>query len=288
MIRRRAGPALAALALAVAVGLAVWLGWCQNRAGQSLEVRLAAVQPALAPQQRHPCPGWEVMPRVLLVLGQSNAGNHGAEHEPPPDGGPPQLPVFAEGGCQFVGDPLPGGTGSHRSIWSALPQALARKGDMRPVVLALLAVESTRIADWTMAEGPLTRRLDGLLQQLSAAGLQPEAVLWQQGEADAMAGTRAEDYVARFGDLRTRLRSSGIRAPILVARSSRCRGADSRQIYAAYDHVLAKWPDVQRGADTDTLGGELRIADCHFSRMGLQRAADLWAEALLRPPTASR
>ena len=280
--------ALAALAAATLdAGRQAWRDWRQER---SLINRLQAVQPPHATPAQ-PCLMTDTSgtsARVLLVLGQSNAGNHGAEDGPATVPGPGPLQVFTGSGCQPAGDPVPGGTGRHASIWSSLSAALAQRGDARPVVLALLAVDGTRIADWTRPGSPLVNRLDQLLAQMQAAGVRPEAVLWQQGEADALAGTSTADYAARFLQLRDRLRAAGVTAPIHLAASTRCKHADPAAVQAARHQLVQRFTDLRHGADTDSLQGDMRVGGCHFSRQGLGKAAALWAQVLQPAATPAR
>ena len=270
--------ALAALALALPAGWA-WQRW---QAQQSLQARLARIVPAPA-ARAGPCARAGAAPAtVLLVLGQSNAGNHGAEDEVPADGTGPQLKVFVGGGCARLGDPLPGGTGRHHSIWTRLPAHLQQRGFGGDLVFAVLAVDATTIDDWSRRGSPLRRRLQSLLVDLRAASLRPSLVLWQHGEADARQGTSTEDYIAGFEAVRATLQAGGVAAPVLMARSTLCRRGDGRAVRAAVEQLAARHADVRLGPDTDALQGVDRPQGCHFSRTGLDKAAALWAEAIMQ------
>ena len=250
------------------------------RADQGLAQRLAAIQPAqLSPVG--PC-GSDLAPRplVLLVLGQSNAGNHGPVVATPIQGIPQQVTVFVGDGCQTAADPLPGATGQGASIWSRLPNRLKELGLQRPVVLAVLAVDASSIAEWTDSSSVLKVRLDTLLGQLRQAGLSPDAVLWQQGESDALRGTSTAAYAEALAQLRGRLRAAGVAGPLVLARSTSCQGADGRRVRAAMAQVAAQQPDVHLGPDTDLLVGEHRHGECHFSNRGLDAAALMWAQSI--------
>ena len=254
--------------------------WKSLRAETDLAARVAAIQaPAAVPVV--PC--WregDQAPLVLLVLGQSNAGNHGAV----PTGSGQLAQVFVGSGCQMIGAPLPGGTGRRGSIWSGLPAQLRRLGLERPVVIALLAVDATSMEEWAAGSGPLAARLDQTVKRLHAARLRPDWVLWQQGEADARAGTTDVAYAKGLRQLRSRLRAAGVTAPLLAARSTHCRGADGTGVRAAIGHVAAADGDVLLGPDTDSLTGPYRHGDCHFSQLGLEAAAAMWAQAIARLP----
>jgi hypothetical protein len=258
------------------------------RADQALAQRLAAVQPA-QPKPVGPCTVDSIAkPLVLLVLGQSNAGNHGQDAEPPVHRQAQKAHVFVGEGCQSATDPLPGATGNGASIWSRLPAHLQRLGVQRPVVLAILAVDASSIAEWTDSPSALKLRLDKVLDQLGQAQLVPDFVLWQQGEADAKLGTSTVTYADAFAQLRQRIRAAGVNGPLLLARSTMCHGADGRLVRAALEQLAAQHQDVRLGPDTDLLAGSHRHAGCHFSDSGLDAAALMWAQAIAasRPQTA--
>lgn len=267
-----------ALLLAALQVRAWWLAGHDDRALLARVLRIATPQ-GWAVQ---PCP-WlasgETKPLVLLVLGQSNAANHGAEQEPPASGSDPTVTVIDGPVCRRAAEPLPGGTGLHRAVWTQLQAELARTGVARELAFSLLAVDSTTVDDWTREGSPLRARLD---QQLLALRSVPiDFVLWQQGEADARAGTSTVAYEAAFERLLGHLRMRGVSAPVVVARSTRCRsGAGAEPVRLALANVVQRNTGVVFGPDTDALGGSLREHDCHFSRAGLQAAAAMWAQSL--------
>lgn len=213
-------------------------------------------------------------PLVLLALGQSNAGNHGQLVR----GQQPPLLLVADGKCLWAADPLPGSTGSGGSIWSRLPAQLAAAGLRRPVVLSLLAVDATSIADWTAPASPLPQRLRVQVEMLQALHLPPHAVLWQQGEADARLGTTSAAYREGMKKLAQALYKQGLTAPLLIATSTLCRSAPSGDISAAVRQLIVEGSPFRPGPDTDMLtGSTMRYDGCHFSEQGLDAAARLWA-----------
>jgi lysophospholipase L1-like esterase len=219
-------------------------------------------------------------PLVILALGQSNAGNHGE----PASGNNTPVPMVADGQCVLAADPLPGGTGDGGSIWHALPQELQALGLNRPVVLSVIGIDATTLADWTRRNSPLRQRLVARVQTMSRLGLAPSAILWQQGEADAREGTSTTAYAAGLDALANTLQSAGAFAPVFLALSTVCRSTPHKGIRAA----LASKPMVDArfkpGPDTDMLAGKaMRHDGCHFSAQGQARAARIWAEYLAAP-----
>lgn len=267
------GAAVAAALLATAAGLALH----QRRDA----AREAAVADRVA--QRQPwrgtareCPGANAL--NLFVLGQSNAANHG---ESTVAEWPPQVLVRGPAGCAVQADPLPGGTGAGGSLWSHLPRAMRDAGDSRVPVVTLLAVDDTSIGDWTRPGSPLRAALQRELHAAVAAGHAPDLVLWQQGEADARRGTGRDDYAAAFTELVALIRGAGVTAPLVAARSTRCRSEPAAAVRDALDAAVQRVPGVLAGPDTDTLDGpRMRHDGCHFNAAGQEAAARLWAQVL--------
>lgn len=250
-----------------------------NRIALALAQQRAATPAGPLPTQQAtrgeavPCvePGRAAL--VLLVIGQSNAANHAQL-----DANPNRVRVFTADGCRKVGDPLPGGTGDGTSLWTALDATLRERSRVEPV-FAVHAVDATSIAQWTSA-GPLRDGLDALVARMRGAGLNIDAVLWQQGEADAMRGTTAEDYIAGLRGLIDRLRERGVEAPVFIARSTYCRGDGHGVIARTVAQVPEAIPRTSPGANTDTIRGAGRYDGCHFSTQGRAQAATLWFDAL--------
>lgn len=259
--------------------------WQHTAALDSLQLRMDVITPMPAAAGRH-CPWHHAGPRgatrplLLLVLGQSNAGNHGGQTQPVGVHRAASVTVSDGKNCFRVADPLPGGTGRAQSIWSRLEPALRVLGVQREVVVVLLAVDSTTIDDWTRSDSPLSRRLDAVLQ--AAAALPVDFVLWQQGESDARAGTSTRDYADAWLGLVRRMRGAGVKAPVLAALSTHCRSGAGQAVRLALREGAAQGHRVSLGPDTDLLTGALREDDCHFTAAGLDAAASLWAQALAK------
>lgn len=218
-------------------------------------------------------------PVLVIALGQSNAASHAQP-------GPPAAPVrvFTLAGCAQVMDPLPQTTGRGASIWTAVP-ALVRATRGQEIVIAPLAVESSRIEHWLEPAFGLRARLEALLAAARASGLPVLAVLWQQGESDAKHGTEARHFRAHLLELRRLIDRAGLGAPLVVARSTWCEGREHDGLRRAIESAAASGRGVLVGPDTDRLGAEYRHG-CHFNAAGRTAAAKLWADEISRLPAA--
>ena len=289
MHRRRIKPLLAPFALALLALLAAAALYLHRRPPDRDALMagrlLARVNTAGAAQVD--CRTWRAQrPLVLLVLGQSNAGNPGlgdAQGAGQPLPAPVQ--VMEAGRCSLSHDPLPGATGAGASPWSVLPARLAAGGLRRPVLLQVLAVDASAVDDWTRAGAPITRQLAQTLAANRAAGLPPDLVLWQQGESDARAGMHPTRYVRGLQALADSLRAQGVQAPVLLARSTVCRSASADGLRRAIAALAGSDPRFRLGPDTDAI--TQRHDGCHWSNSGRQQVAGLWATAIIQILPAS-
>ena len=282
-------PALLALALLAAGAFAVAMYRHQRPPerdtlmARHLQERVTSASPARVDCNRFRAQA----PLVLLAIGQSNAGNHGPASPPALRQASSNTPVqvMDAGLCSLSQDPLPGATGTGTSIWSLLPAQLTAAGLRRPVVLQVLAVDASSIDDWTRESAPIAQQLSRALSANRAAGLQPDLVLWQQGEADARAGTAPDSYALGLQALAARLQAGGVQAPVLLARSTVCRSAPAAGLQAVQAALVARDSRFRAGPDTDAINQ--RHDACHWSDSGRAQAADLWAAAIMRALPAS-
>lgn len=221
-------------------------------------------------------------PLKLLVLGQSNAGNHG--ELPTASSHPARTATFFHHGkCFRTSDLAPGATGEGANIWTTLGPMLEQQIG-RPVIFSVLAVSATSIHDW-VTTGPLHTRLLEVLKEQQQYGFQPDAILWQQGEADARSGTSKAEYERDFKKLISVLRANGLAAPVLAALSTRCRNQGSEDVRAAIAQVASHDSTIRIGPDTDSLAGKrYRHDGCHFSASGIVEAANKWATVINKLP----
>jgi peptidoglycan/LPS O-acetylase OafA/YrhL len=203
----------------------------------------------------------DAAPKLVIVLGQSNAASH-AESNGPAE----RVRVFTTAGCAEVTDPLPRTTGKLASIWSAIP-ALVREARGEEIVIAPLAAQNTRIQDWLDPDAGLRPQLEALLAASRASGMPVVALLWQQGEADAQRGTEARHFRDGLLELRRVIDKSGIAAPLVVARSTWCLGRENGGLRRAIAAAAAEGNGLVVGPDTDRLGPEYRVG-CHSQRRG--------------------
>lgn len=245
---------------------------------QATSVLLAAAGTKATDIDHVPCKGLAPRPFVVLALGQSNAGNHGEI-----DQEPSRVRVFHASRCLEATDPLPGSTGQGGSIWSLLPAALSTSmARGRPTLISAIGLDASPISAWVNWRSPIRHHLTRHVTSMIEAGLNPDAVLWQQGEADARIGTQPADYAASLLKLSDILRQAGYEGRLFLAHSTICRSSPDAGLRAAVDDLVARYPrHFAQGADTDALAGPTwRHDGCHLSAAGRRQAAQLWAQRL--------
>lgn len=207
---------------------------------------------------------------VLLVMGQSNAGNHlGMRHR-----GAAGVLNFWRGRCYAAQDPLLGATGNAGSLWTELGNKLVTAG-YPAVVIAPFAIVQTRIEQWN---DDLRPALDAALKDLSAR-YSPDLALWEQGEADAHS-TLGEAYASQLRMLIAHVRATFPRTRWLIATATLCGASIDPAIERAQRSVI-DGSSVLAGPNTDEVASlQSRSDGCHFSDVGQDLVTDWWLSAI--------
>lgn len=262
--KRRVLLVLALLALAIAAGAAGG-AWRGELGREALHLKRLAFD-------RVPCPPQTARTLVALAFGQSNAGNHAeVRHR-----GAPNVVNFFEGRCFAAQEPLLGADGGGGGVWALTGSLLS--GEFDHVVIAPAALGSSRVAQWNADLAP---RLEARLAALRAAGYRVTHFLWHQGEADAGI-TAPQDYAQALRRLIARARRDFPQAGFWVAQASRCGSLEDAGLRQAQAAVVDAGARIFAGPDTDLIPREQRFDGCHFGRKGQERAARMWADAILQ------
>lgn len=219
---------------------------------------------------------------VLFTFGQSNSANHGQGRYQPRHA---QYNYF-EGKLYPASDPLIGATGEGGSVWTRLGDKLVEAGMAKQVTLVPIGVGGVRIGAWAKG-GELYGKLVQTVEQMKQDGIEPDYILWHQGETDNILNTSTSEYVRLFETIRDVFRSRGIDAPIVIAQASyhptcldEAKGKDEA-IRRAQKQLTGKYEDIYLGPDTDTLDKVWQRADgIHFSEIGQELHAEMWRDAL--------
>lgn len=224
---------------------------------------------------------------VLLLIGQSNAGNHagqrfGSEHGE-------RVINFFDGRCYVAASPLLGSDGNNGEYWTELGNLLVDRGSFDRVVLAPVAISGSEVSRWASG-GDLNGIMINTVDQLQQRGYPLTHILWVQGEIDYVKGTNEKDYRDRFMSLVKSLRSRGIAAPVYVAVATKCLGASNGGTrFHSADNPIARaqlalpnpGANLKSGVNSDALLGDLdRFDDCHFGSSGEDKVSRAWTDLL--------
>lgn len=220
-----------------------------------------------------------VHPLVFLITGQSNAGNYGSGERPTAATG-----IFNAYRSKLyrARDPLLGSDALGVSQWIPFAESLRlQQSPSRPIVLALAVRGGQRIYAWNEGQ-PMRSEVTARLADLKSLRLQPDYVLWQQGETDAWPlRTSADTYAGVLRDFIGFLRKAGVSAPVLVAQATRTPSSGPFQpIREAQLSMADPSRLVFRGPDADSLGPAFRRDGVHFNASGISAIASLWVEAV--------
>ena len=252
---------------------------------------------------------------ILIVLGQSNAGNYAVGRKTANSNA---IWSYAGRGQFYeASDPLhdPGDPDAiDASPWIYVAEQLLGKiapngQKITSVGIALRAVGGSMVAEWG-PEGVLGNYLKTHLDDirrtlLEPAGARPSVfIIWSQGEADTLPGVRAEDYAQSFHKVRSVI-NGFTKAPIFVSTTTICNYREATY-YPPPDNVLIRPPhfyiekelarievrkgqgmvingdDVLAGPNTDSIPPLWRWDGCHFGARGLDMVSKMWADALIK------
>ena len=216
---------------------------------------------------------------VFVVCGQSNSANHGNKPQTPKED---RVSALTANSWQAAKDPQPLATGDGGSPWPLLGDMLVKELDV-PVAFASCGYGGTTTAQW-QPDKQLYPRLQTVLKRLGPRGAR--AILWHQGESDALSGVSTETYQQNMAALiAASRRDAGWEVPWVVAAVSYLPANTRPNMDAVLAAQRALWKNglALEGPDTDIIAGPAYRYDAvHFNEEGLRAHAVRWQLALRR------
>ena len=223
-------------------------------------------------RQRVDCPSPDDA-EVVVAFGQSNAGNSGGHRYTNND---PKILNFFAGHCYVASDPMLGASANRGSMW--IPFAREYRKD-KTLVFATFAVGATKVEQW-MDPDVLGTHLDDNLDSLVQAGYEPDLLIWVQGESDH--DTKPEKYKLNLKTFLSDIRSRFPNSRLALSGTTYCAYHRSDAIVAAQKAVSDELDLVWLGVTDEVMGSSYRYDNCHFSKLGMERVATQFAQALDR------
>jgi len=218
----------------------------------------------------------------ILVIGQSNAGNWGESHAVADS----CILNFYDGALYRAEDPLLGADGGGGSPWTRFDAESCRRLSVDFIVVALVSRGGKGI-DSFVTGGDQHQTIFNTIRSMNEAGLPPDFVCYFQGEADAAVRTPGETYLRKLESLVASLRERGVKAPVLISRTSWMpRARANEEIRRAQGEVVSAARGIFAGPDTDQFGYDSRFDGLHFSDEGLRVVSQAWVKAMLDARTA--
>lgn len=227
---------------------------------------------------------------VFVGAGQSNSTNcGGAGSNFPTDGRTESksglVSSFDGKTWRIANDPQLGTHDTNRegSFWPAFGDAMVARYRV-PIGVAVTGHGGTSINQWKSG-GELFNWTLGRVRQLEASSAPGapgfRALLWHQGESDALADMKGPAYADGLGAIiREMRRQSGRDFTWFVAKVSYRPGKPPYAPVTEGQQALWKTGVALEGPDTDAMVGDLRDKGgkgIHFSRKGLKVHGEAWA-----------
>jgi hypothetical protein len=228
---------------------------------------------------------------IYVTCGQSNSANYGEGGYTASDDR--VCARSSVGGSSWIlaADPLPIAGGSGGSVWTRLGDLLASAENV-PIGFISVGVGSTQVVEWIPGSAHYNNLLKPAVQSFPSSGFR--AVLWHQGESDAIANTDAATYASRLNSIIAQSRAdAGWTIPWHVAEASFhpfTTLSQEEPVTAGQRQVVHGDPQVFLGPTTDAFhledaaGGKL-VDTVHFNNAGLLDHAGQWRD-ILRGTTA--
>ena len=221
------------------------------------------------------CPEQSSRTVVLLLIGQSNAGNHqqGMHFSDYGD----KVVNYANSKCYIASSPLLGASGIDGESWTLLGNKMIAAGLADRVILIPAAIGGSTVGRWS-AGGDLNHVLYDAIDGHYVITY----ILWHQGESDWIGGTSEKNYRDKFMSLIYSIRGAGSNAPIFVSVAS-VYGRRERHnpITMAQNSLPSVKNKIYFGVNTDELIlSDDRFDGCHFNASGQEKFANAWVDIL--------
>jgi Carbohydrate esterase, sialic acid-specific acetylesterase len=232
-------------------------------------------------KQKISCPNQDKKTRVLLVLGQSNAANHGGQRYKSNYGA--RIINYFSGNCFLATSPLLGSSDSRGEMWTRVANLLIERGDTSNVIVIPFAIGSTLVSRWARG-GDLYPQLRDVLEDAAQKYSITDAI-WHQGESDNQSNTSGLSYERSLQSVIDLIEGYAPMARIHISVATKCgfrQWQKDNPISEAQRRVAHSRNSTREGVDSDMLLNTYdRFDDCHFSQSGQEKFAESMSRLIL-------
>ena len=231
-----------------------------------------------------PCPLQTKSTAVILVAGQSNSANYADKQFTTKY--PGRVFNYFNGICYIASSPLLGASGMRGEFLTPMADQLIDSGRYDNVVIMTSGIGNTSISRWG-PKGDLGLMFGDVLKDIKKKYL-ITSVIWHQGERDYLDRMSQTDYQNYFSSFREILNTYMVRAPILIAISTRCGNPfswRSENPIAQAQATLVDNQEIFLGVNSDGLlndNDRALLNPCHFNKEGQLKVAKSYSDAIIR------
>jgi hypothetical protein len=222
--------------------------------------------------------------KTILIGGQSNMASGGTVAYTTVSANAQNLNIY-DGGIYAGAEPVLGCSyapnAGPSSLCMRLMDRIISQGKATRAIGVPFAMGGTIYSEWVPgASANLFSRISTAILRCRARGLQPDKIIWGEGETDAGAGTSAASITASINAIVDGIRAMGCVAPFYIGYYTYAGGATNATVRSGITNsVDVTGRKIMLGFDCDTLtsAGGYRIADnVHLSNTGLDASAIGW------------
>ncbi|KAB2701306.1 sialate O-acetylesterase [Brucella lupini] len=214
---------------------------------------------------------------VFLTVGQSLVCNYASGSFSPASDNIYQVNI-RDGGLYDAADPTLGVDGTQTNFAIRLADKIIVGGKADTVIFIPIGMGGSSVSQWGTG-GEFNHRIGVGIRRLSALGLTPNAVLWQQGTTDTSLATTQAVYAARLSEVIAAFRANApVNTPVFVAQESWVSGTLSLPIKAAQVAAVNPPAFIYSGPDIDTITE--RQDATHLNAVGANQQAQLWYDKI--------
>ena len=218
--------------------------------------------------------------KTILIIGQSNAANYTEKKCKSKE----DVFVFYKGLISKAKDPILGATGKRGSCWIPVAEQIMKYSKVESILISNIAEGSSLASDWTN-EGRFNEKIHKVSRSLKEAKLEPDIILWQQGEQDNLLKTTKEKYKSNLKEIMELINSYFCQAKIFISITSFHPNTENKiniNIRKSQFEIISEAEYIFEGPDTDLIiSKDDRYDLIHFSTIGSQKLSNMWSERII-------